>query len=275
MIFTSRINRIGYWILGLAIVVTLSPFVFTFINSIKFFRDIITGSFLFQPTLVNYERLFFSKQSAFIVNSTNTLIIAVVATSLVLVIATLAAYSMERFHWPRLFTGILSGWILLFHMIPGVTMVGPFYVLFRSIGLYDTLFAVILSHVVLNLPMAVWIVQGFVHDLPIEMEEAAHIDGCSNLGTFLKVVVPLIAPGLAAVAILTFVFSWNEFLFALNLTSTKAITIPIGIANFAQQYEVRYGEMSAAAFFSTLPAIIFLSFAQRQIVKGLTLGALK
>jgi multiple sugar transport system permease protein len=134
---------------------------------------------------------------------------------------------------------------------------------------------VILSHVVLNLPMAIWILQSFLADLPVEMEEAARIDGCTNLGIFLRVVAPLIAPGMAAAAILTFVFSWNEFLFALNLTSTNAATIPVGIAKFAQQYEVRYGEMSAAAFFATLPAIAFLSVAQRQIVKGLTLGALK
>jgi multiple sugar transport system permease protein len=160
-------------------------------------------------------------------------------------------------------------------MIPGVTMVGPFYLLIRRIGLYDTLPAVVLAHTVLNLPLAIWIIQSFLADLPVEMEEAAHIDGASNLGTFLRVVIPLIAPGLAAVAILTFVFSWNEFLFALNLTTMKAATIPVGIAKFAQGYEVRYGEMSAAAFFATLPAVIFLSLAQRQIVKGLTLGALK
>jgi len=275
MILTRRWNVIGYVVLGLAAVITLFPFLFTFINSIKYYKDITSGTLIFQPTLVNYDRLFFSKQSAFMVNTTNSLIIAVVSTALVLVIAALGGYSLERFRWPRRFTGILAAWILLFHMIPGVTMVGPFYLLMRGIGLYDRLASVILSHVVLNLPMALWIVQSFLADLPVEMEEAAHIDGASNLGTFIKVVIPLIAPGLAAVAILTFVFSWNEFLFALNLTSTKAATIPVGIAKFAQQYEVRFGEMSAAAFFATLPAVIFLSFAQRQIVKGLTLGALK
>jgi len=275
MILSRRWSRVGYVVLALAAFITLAPFVFTFINSIKFYKDITSGTLVFQPTLVNYDRLFFSRQSAFIVNTTNSLVIAVVSTVLVLVIATLGGYSLERFRWPRRFTGILAGWILLFHMIPGVTLVGPFYLLMRSLGLYDRLLGVILSHLVLNLPISLWIVQSFLADLPVELEEAAHIDGASNLGTFLRVVVPLIAPGLAAVAILTFVFSWNEFLFALNLTSTKAATIPVGIAKFAQQYEVRYGEMSAAAFFATLPAVVFLTFAQRQIVKGLTLGALK
>ncbi len=275
MILTRRWNRIGGAVLVLALLVTLFPFAFTFLNSIKYFRDIITGAWLFTPTLDNYDRLFFSKQSAFIVNTTNSFVVAVASTLLVVVIATLAAYSLERFHWPRWLTGLLAGWILLFHMIPGATIVGPFYTLFRTVGLYDTLPGITLAHLVLNLPLGIWIVQSFIGELPIELEEAAHIDGCSNLGTFTRIVVPLIAPGLAAVAILTFVFSWNEFMFALNLTSTNAATIPVGISKFAQQYEVRYGEMSAAAFFATIPAIIFLAVAQRQIVKGLTLGALK
>jgi multiple sugar transport system permease protein len=275
MILSRRWGVAGIIVLVMAMLATLIPFVFTFLNSIKYFRDIATGALFFQPTLVNYERLFFSQQSAFMVNVGNSAFVAVVATIVVVAVAALAAYSLDRFRWPARFTGILAGWILLFHMIPGVTMVGPFYVLFRRLGLYDHLSAVILSHVVLNLPMAIWILQSFLADLPVEMEEAARIDGCTNLGIFLRVVAPLIAPGMAAAAILTFVFSWNEFLFALNLTSTNAATIPVGIAKFAQQYEVRYGEMSAAAFFATLPAIAFLSVAQRQIVKGLTLGALK
>ena len=191
------------------------------------------------------------------------------------VIATLAAYSLERFKWPLWFTGVLGGWIMLMHMIPGVTLVGPIYLMFRSFGLYDTKLGVILVHTLINLPLSIWIIQSFLQELPCELEEAALIDGCGYFTSFLRVVVPLVAPGLAAVAILTFVFSWNEFLYALNLTSMKTATIPVAIAKFAQQYEIRYGEMSAAAFFATLPAVVFLFIAQRQIVKGLTLGALK
>lgn len=275
MILSRRWIVPGYIILVIGVLVTLIPFIFTFINSIKFFRDIATGSLVFTPTLVNYERLFFSRQASFINNTLNSLIIAVATTIIVLVVATLAGYSLQRFHWPRLFVGIVGGWILVVHMIPGVTLVGPFYLMFRSLGIYDTHLAVVLAHIVVTLPISVWIVQSFVVDLPRELEEAALIDGCSHLGAFLRVSVPLLAPGLAAVAILAFIFSWNEFLFALNLTSTRTSTIPVGIAKFAQQYEIRYGEMSAAAFFAAIPAIIFIAIAQRQIVKGLTLGALK
>lgn len=275
MTLSSRWKVPGHALIILGVLFTLIPFVFTFINSIKFFRDIATGALIFTPTLVNYERLFFSRQAAFIDNTVNSLVIAVSTTVIVLIVSTLAAYSLHRFRWPRMFVGIVAIWVLVVHMIPGVTLVGPFYLMFRTIGIYDTQLAVILAHVIVNLPMSIWIVQSFVVDLPRELEEAALIDGCSHLGAFLRVAVPLLAPGLAAAAILTFIFSWNEFLFALNLTSIDTATIPVGIAKFAQQYEIRYGEMSAAAFFATIPAVIFIAIAQRQIVKGLTLGALK
>lgn len=275
MILSPRWKVPGHVVIALGVLFTLFPFVFTFINSIKFFKDIATGALIFTPTLVNYERLFFSKQAAFLNNTVNSLVIALSTTVVVLILSTLAGYSLQRFRWPRLFAGVVAGWVLVVHMIPGVTLVGPFYVMFRTIGIYDTHLAVILAHVTVNLPMSIWIVQSFVVDLPRELEEAALIDGCSHLGAFLRVSVPLLAPGLAAAAILTFIFSWNEFLFALNLTSTHTATIPVGIAKFAQQYEIRYGEMSAAAFFATIPAVIFIAIAQRQIVKGLTLGALK
>jgi multiple sugar transport system permease protein len=275
MILSRRWRVPSHIVLILGLLVTLGPFVYTFINSIKFFKDIATGTLIFKPTLVNYERLFFSKQAAFINNTWNSVVIAVVSTVLVLVIATLAAYSLQRFRWVRLFSAIIAGWVLVVHMIPGVTLVGAFYLMFRTTGIYDTHLAVILAHTVVNLPMSLWIIQSFFSELPVELEEAALIDGCSHFGSFIRVAVPLIAPGLAAAAILAFVFSWNEFLFALNLTSTHTATIPVGISKFAQQYEIRYGEMAAAAFFATIPAVLFIAFAQRHIVKGLTLGALK
>jgi len=276
MTLFSRPWRVaGTVVLVVAVIVTLVPFAFAFINSIKYQIDILTGTLIFKPTADNYVHLFFSLQSNFLLNTVNSLVVASAATVLVVIVAALTGYSLERFRWPRHLAGIVAGWVLLFHMIPAVTIVGPFYLLYRALGWYDTQLALILSYLVLNLPMAIWIVQSFVADLPVELEEAAHIDGASNVRTFLQIVTPLIAPGLAAVAILAFVFSWNEFLFALNLTATNAVTIPVGIARYAQQYVIRYGDMSAAAFFATLPAILVVALAQRQIVRGLTLGALK
>jgi multiple sugar transport system permease protein len=129
---------------------------------------------------------------------------------------------------------------------------------------------------VLNLPFAIWMLQSFFADIPSELEEAAAIDGCNRMTTFLRIILPLARPGLFATAILTFIFSWKDFLFALTLTSTPAgMTIPVGIATFAQEYSVRYGEMAAAASLAIVPALVFVVFAQRHIVKGLTFGALK
>jgi multiple sugar transport system permease protein len=126
-----------------------------------------------------------------------------------------------------------------------------------------------------HLPMALWLMANFVREVPVELEEAARIDGCSTPYLIWKVIVPLVAPGLAATAILTFIFSWNEFAVALNLTAKQTATVPVAIAKFAQGYEIKYGEMAATAALSLVPALAFLLFGQRYIVKGLTTGAVK
>jgi multiple sugar transport system permease protein len=116
----------------------------------------------------------------------------------------------------------------------------------------------------------------FMSEVPVELEEAAAIDGCSRWMIFARIIIPLVRPGLAATAVLVFVFSWKDFLFALTLSSTpRAMTMPVGLASFIQEYNIRYGEMAAGAFFSTIPALILVAIAQKHIVKGLTLGALK
>ena len=166
-------------------------------------------------------------------------------------------------------------WTLVFHMIPAITLVGPWFIIFRQVGLYNTLSGLLLAHITLNLPMTMWLMMSFLQDIPRELEEAAWIDGCRRMEGFLKVVLPLAVPGLIAAGILAFVFSWNEFSVALNLTSSQTATVPVGIARFAQQYEVRHGEMAAAAVLSTIPAVVLMFLGQRFIMSGLTMGALK
>jgi multiple sugar transport system permease protein len=161
-------------------------------------------------------------------------------------------------------------------MLPPIIYVGPFYLISRALRIYDSPFAVIMAHVVLNLPLGVFMLYDFFAEIPHELEEAAWIDGASHIQTFWKVALPMIKPGLAATAVLVFIFSWKEFLFALSLTSTESgMTIPVGIAGFVQEYNVRYGEMSAAAIFASLPALVMVIFAQKHIIKGMTLGAVK
>jgi multiple sugar transport system permease protein len=273
--FTGKTKALAHIIIILACLSILFPFVYVFVNSLKKQIDIYTGALIFTPTLYNYDRLLFSKQSNFLLNINNTAIVAVVSTLVVMAVGTLAAYTLSRFKWSVWVSWILLGWILIFHMIPPITLVGPWYLIFRRLGLYNTLFGLQLTHITLNLPMAIWLMLSYLQDVPRELEEAAWIDGCGRVSGFLRVVMPLVVPGLMATGILSFIFSWNEFSVALNLTTSTSATIPVGIAKFAQQYEVRHGEMAAAAVLATIPAIALMFFGQRYIVKGLTLGALK
>ena len=192
-----------------------------------------------------------------------------------LVIGTLAAYSLYRFRWARwVVTGFL-GWTLLFHMIPVLTLVGPWYIAFRQLGWYDTLGALILTHVTLNLPITVWLMMAFFREIPPELNEAAQVDGCPPFQAFWSIALPLAAPGLIAAGILDFIFSWNEFSIALNLTSRDTATVPVAIARFAQQYETQHGQMAAAAVIATVPALALMAVGQRFIVRGLTMGSVK
>lgn len=256
--------------------IILGPMVYTFLTSLKLFRDIISGSWNFEPTSRNYEQLFMSDRSNFTDLTRNSLVVGVLSLLVVQAIAALGAYSMSRFRWRKLVGGLVMGWLLFINMLPPIIFVGPFFIIARTLGFYDTPIAITMAHSIMNLPLAFWMLHSFFADIPIELEEAAAIDGCSRLQTFLHIALPIAKPGIAATSVLVFVFSWKEFLFALTLSSTpKAMTIPVGIASFAQEWNIRYGEMAAAAFFATIPALFLVFIAQKHIVKGMTLGALK
>lgn len=272
--------RIGpllkHTVLMTAVLVTLVPVVFTALTSLKLRRDIISGSFLFDPTFVNFRELFEGSRGVFDRLTLNSLIAGVGSTLLVIAVATLAAYSLSRFQWNKVWSGLLLGWLLFVYMLPPITFAGPFYLITREIGIYDSPVTLAVAHVVLTLPFAVWLLQSFFAEIPTELEEAASIDGCTRAGAFWRIVLPIARPGLFATAILAFIFSWKDFLFALVLTSTpRGNTIPIGIASFVQEYNLEYGGMAAATVLATIPAVILIMFAQQHIVKGMTMGALK
>ena len=237
--------------------------------------SLLTGEFLFNPVLSNFTEVLFSKTSDFLVNYRNSLIVGSASTVLCLTIATLAAWSLARLDWPRWVVHVFLGWALLFQMLPPLALAGAWYTMARAVGLENSFAGLILAHTVLNLPMALWLMGVFVREVPLELEEAARIDGASTPVLLWHVVLPLIAPGLAACAILTFVFSWNEFAVALNLTMKQTATVPVAIAKFAQDFEIRYTQMAAAAGLSILPALVLLIIGQRYIVRGLTQGAVK
>lgn len=254
--------------------VVLAPVVVTLLTSLKLPRDIISRSFSFTPTLRNYRELF--TESAFAQLTVNSLVASIGATVLIISVASLAAYSLSHFSWPRVVRLVVMGALILIQMLPPIVFTGPYYFISRATGIYDTPLALIMAYTVLQLPLATLILLEFFSSIPRELEEAARIDGADHLTIFSRIALPLVAPGIATAALLTFNFNWNDFLFALVLTATpEGMTIPVGIAGFAQDYQVKYGAMTAAAIFSAVPALLLVIFAQRYIAKGLTVGAVK
>jgi multiple sugar transport system permease protein len=271
----SRAAFLGWLMLSLALVVVVGPFLWIAVASFKQPIAILSGTWSFTPTLDNYTDVLLSKRSDFLAGVRNSLIVATASTAIVLVVGTLAAYSLHRFAWARWVTLGFLGWTLAFHMIPVLTLVGPWYLAFKQLGLYDTRLALILTHVSVNLPMAVWLLMSFFKDIPPEIEQAALVDGCHPLSAFWYVVLPLVVPGLIAAGVLAFVFSWNEFSIALNLVSQSNATVPVVVAKFAQDYEIQHGQMAAASILATIPALVLMVFGQRFIVQGLTMGSVK
>ena len=270
-----RAGVAGYAIVALALAVVVGPFLWILTASFKHQIAIYSGQFPFTPTLSNFQDVLFGRRSDFAANIVNSLVVAGTSTLLVLIVGTLAAYSLHRFRWPKWVSAGFLGWTLVFHMVPVLTLIGPWYIAFRELGLYDTRAALILTHVTINLPMTVWLMRAFFRDIPPEILEAAHVDGCGAFDAFYRVVLPLALPGLIAAGILAFIFSWNEFPIALSLTSRENATVPVAIARFAQQYEIQHAQMAAASVIATIPAIILMILGQRFIISGLTLGAVK
>jgi multiple sugar transport system permease protein len=268
-------NGVEHLLLMIIAVFVLVPFIWIIAAAFKTQIDLLQGKIFFTPTLESFREVLFSKTTEFFRNTASSLIVASLSTLAILFIATLGGYAIERMRTPRWMIHALLAWSVVFHMVPPITLVAAWFPLYRQLGLDNTYTGLVLAHVAVHLPMALWLMSNFIKDVPIELEEAARIDGCSTPYLLWRIVVPLVAPGLAATAILMFIFSWNEFAVALNMTAKQTATVPVAIAKFAQGYEIKYGEMAATAALSLLPALLFLLLGQRHIVKGLTTGAVK
>jgi multiple sugar transport system permease protein len=230
--------------------------------------------FHFTPTLQHYTGIF--AHDSFGHYFLNSLIVSSCSTLIALALGLPAAYGLARFRWPGDWSRGISFWILSNRMLPPIVTIIPMFLMLREIHLLNSLAGLVLVDVALNLPFVVWMMRGFIEDLPREIEEAAMLDGESRLGVLLRIVLPLVRPGLAATAVFCLIVAWNEFLFALILSQTEsAMTLPVGIASHVTQYEIQWGAMSAAGVVAILPVLIFASAAQRYFVRGLSLGAIK
>jgi len=257
-------------------VFTLIPLIWLFINSIKQpIEYLATPPVILpsRPTSQNYVDLFKDPNSEAPLALKNSLIVTVVATVFSVLIGSLAAYAFTHLKW-RL-APLLAGLVLLLGFYPKITAVIPYFVIMNNIGLRDTLLAIIIAFVGLNLPRTVWLMMTFFNDIPKELEQSAMLDGCGPWSRFVKIIVPLAAPGLAVAAIMSALLCWIEFMIASSLAVVKATTLPIAVSVYLTDKGMHWGPMSALGVVTVVPVIIFCLFVQRYLVRGLTLGALK
>lgn len=222
----------------------------------------------FHPTFSNLRRVFAEQKFlAYLVNST---IIAVGATVLSLILGVPAAYSISRFKQQTF--GVI---ILIARLMPGISLLLPWYIVFSRLKLIDTYTSLIASHMLIALPLVVWIMVNFFDGIPRALEESAMVEGTTQQGAFLHVLLPLTGPGIVTSTTLSFIFSWNNFMFSLVLASRRTKTLPIAIYNFVSYAEISWGDVMAAAVVIIAPAIILTMIFQRYVVRGLTVGAVK
>jgi len=239
-------------------------------SSLKTQVDIVAWppKLIFSPTLQNYERVF--REQNFLKYFINSSIIGISAVAFSLLMGLPAAYSIARFKQKR-----LSMFILIARLMPGISFLMPWYIIFSRLKLMDSYVALILSHMLITLPIIVWIMSSYFESIPIEMEESAMVDGATRQHAFLTVVLPVAGPGIVTSITLSFIFSWNNFMFSQVLSMERTKTLPIAIYNFVSYAEVDWGAVMAAAVAIMAPAIILTMIFQKYVVKGLTMGAVK
>lgn len=268
-------KKAGFYLsVFIVVVYSASPFVWQAVTSFKHDTEIVNIPPLLpeHPTIMHYKSIFEKRAFARII--LNSTVVAAVTTLFSVIIGSIAAFAFAKLRVSA--KKVLLGLILSISMFPPISTITPLYIIIKTIGLRDTWRALIITYITFSLPMTIWILTNFFKEIPDELYYAARLDGCSVFQAFYKIILPLAAPGISAVSILLFIFSWNEFLFALTFTSTSAsITIPVGIALFPGVHELPWGDIAAASVIVTFPLIILVFAFQKRIIEGLTSGAVK
>jgi multiple sugar transport system permease protein len=263
------------WVaLGTALVFFLGPFFWILTTSLKGNEDYFAYPPVWipaEPSLTHFAGLFTrSSGGRYFANS---LVISTLSMIAALVVSVPTAYAIAR--W-RFGGGLLSMFLLVLRMLPAIALIIPVYIMYKMLGLTNSYLGLVIVYTVVYIPFAVWLLVGFLRDFPVEIEEAALIDGCSRLRALVAVVVPIIAPGLAVVALFSFIATWNEFLFAIVLTGIETKTMMVLVTSFTSGgTDMFYGEASASVVLGVLPAFAVAFMLQRYLVKGLALGGTK
>ena len=252
-----------------------APFVWQLSTSFQDDKALTASTPQFWPspgTLDHYVNVFLTKRFQLYV--WNSVVVAGCTTFVCLALGALAAFALSRLRIRRRFGLLIT--VLAVSMFPQIALVGPLYLLAADLGLLDTYASLVITYVALGLPLVTWVLFGYFETFPRELDEAARMDGVKSFGLLWRIILPLSAPALVTTGLLAFIAAWNEFMFALAFTSTiEHQTIPVGIANFTNLYYVPWGDIAAASVVVTVPLIALVLFFQRQIVEGLTQGAVK
>lgn len=257
------------------LIIALFPFIWTVLTSIKPQDELYTPHVQYlpqNPTFENYGNLF--KTTPFARYFLNSAIVAISTVVLGLTVSTSAAYAFSRFRF-RGRDHVLFAFLII-NMFPQILLLVPLFVIMRQLGILNSYWSLVIAYSTFTIPFSVWMLTGFFDALPHELEEAAMVDGATHVGAFTRIIMPLAAPGIAATAIYIFINAWNEFLYAMSFSSgLETRTVPVGLRMFIGQYIIQWELLTAAGVLSSLPIIIAFIFIQKQLISGLTAGAVK
>jgi len=253
-------------------VVFLFPVYWLFMISFKTPEEIFSSPPVWYPASIQFENYAVLFRDGDAVTVGNSLFVATVSTVLAMFFGTLAAYSLARF---RTGGDNLAVWIISQRMIPPIAIVFPVFLLYVWLGWVDTYYGLILLYTAFNLPYVIWMMRGYIEDIPVELEESALVDGCTRWQVLTRVVFPMARSGLFATAVFTFVFAWNDFIFALIMTRSEVTTYPVQVTHYFGPQSNFWAKIAAMSALGTLPIFIAVAFLQRYLVRGISLGAVK
>lgn len=250
------------------------PYVWTCITSLKSSEEMFTAKVVYwpaNPSFNNYKNLLGGTD--FLKSMWNSLSVGLLSTLLAIIVSTMAGYVFSRYRFRG--SKMVLGGVLLLYMFPQVLFLTPLYVTFKSLGLLGNVYSLCVAYVTTTIPFAIWLMAGFISDIPYEMEEAAKIDGANTAQSFVRIIVPLLRPGMVAAGSYIFINCWNEYLYAVMFTSSSNRTLPVALSSFIAENRIRWDLLTAGGIVAVVPATVLFFLVQKQLVSGLTAGSVK
>jgi len=266
-------------ILIIFMVWTLFPILWAVITSFKQPGDSFKATFIpykqFKPTMYAWKDAFVTTRDRTLRSLRNSIVISTLSSAVVLLLGAFAGYSLARYEFKKWKNKDIALWILSQRMFPPVAVLIPYFLIMQRLHLLDNILGVVMVHVTMNLPLAVWLMLDFFADLPRDIEEDAMIDGCGHFKAFFYIAIPIAAPGLVAVYVLSFIFSWNEFLFVVVFGYQRAMTLPVMIAGSLSVRGLDFWKVASLSILAVIPPVVLAVVLSRYLVRGLTMGAIK